>query len=103
MLAATLRNAGCENPQAAAAGFHEPSLVFLAGTDIRLTDAARAAEFLRGGPCRFALIERGQERSFAQNADAIGLRYTPLPRVQGINISGGREVSIAVFRSEGQP
>ena len=102
-LAATLRNADCENPVAAAAGFHEPSLVFLAGTETRLTDAPRAAEFLSGGPCRFALIERSQERSFAQKADAIGLRYTPLPRVQGINISGGREVSIAIFRSEAQP
>jgi hypothetical protein len=48
-------------------------------------------------------VDRSQERSFAQRAEAVGLRYTPLPRVQGINISGGREVSIAVFRSEAQP
>jgi 4-amino-4-deoxy-L-arabinose transferase-like glycosyltransferase len=102
-LASIVRNAPCDNPVAAAAGFHEPSLVFLAGTQTRLTDGAGAAEFLRGGACRFALIDRSQERSFAQRADAIGLRYTPLERVQGINISGGREVSIAVFRSEAQP
>ncbi|HVX99715.1 MAG TPA: glycosyltransferase family 39 protein [Pseudorhodoplanes sp.] len=103
MIADTLQASDCRDAVAAAAGYHEPSLVFLLGTDTRLTDAPRAAEFLQGGPCRFALIERSQERSFAQRAEAIGLRYTPLPRVQGVNISGGREVLIGVFRSEGQP
>jgi 4-amino-4-deoxy-L-arabinose transferase-like glycosyltransferase len=93
----------CDKPLAAAAGFHEPSLVFLAGTETRLTDGAGAAEFLRGGPCRFAVVDRSQERSFAQRADAIGLRYTSMPRVHGINISGGRDVSIGMFRSEAQP
>lgn len=102
-IAQALRATDCEKPVAAAAGFHEPSLVFLAGTETRLTDGAGAADFLRGGPCRFAVIDRSQERSFAQRADAIGLRYTPMPRVQGINISGGREVSIGLFRSEAQP
>jgi 4-amino-4-deoxy-L-arabinose transferase-like glycosyltransferase len=102
-IADALRDTDCEKPVAAAAGFHEPSLVFLAGTETRLTDGAGAAEFLRGGPCRFAIIDRSQERSFAQRADAIGLRYTSMPRVQGINISGGREVLIGIFRSESQP
>ena len=98
-IARALQSSGCENPQAAAAGFHEPSLVFLAGTETLLTDGAGAAEFLRKGACRFALIETRHERSFAQRADAIGLRYAPLPRVEGVNIGGGRNLSIAIFRS----
>ena len=36
---------------------HEPSLVFLAGTRTRLVDGASAAEILRGGDCRLAIIE----------------------------------------------
>jgi 4-amino-4-deoxy-L-arabinose transferase-like glycosyltransferase len=100
-LARILRDSGCARPVAAAVGYHEPSLVFLAGTATRLTDSAGAAEFLRGGECRFALIESRQERSFAQYAEALGLRYTAGPRVEAINISTGRPITIAVFRSVG--
>jgi 4-amino-4-deoxy-L-arabinose transferase-like glycosyltransferase len=98
-LARVLRDSGCAQPVAASAGYHEPSLVFLVGTSTRLTDAAGAAEFLRGGDCRFAFVEARQERSFAQRAEAIGLRYTRGPRVDGINLSTGSAVTIAVYRS----
>jgi len=99
-LARMLRGAGCDSPLAAASGFHEPSLVFLAGTDIRLLDGAGAADFLRPGGCRFALIESRTERSFLRRADAIGLRYTPLARVEGYNYSSGRKVSVAIYRAD---
>jgi 4-amino-4-deoxy-L-arabinose transferase-like glycosyltransferase len=99
-LARILRESSCAEPVAAAVGYHEPSLVFLAGTPTRLTDAAPAADFLAGGDCRFALIEARQERQFAERAEAIGLRYAPGPRLDGINISNGQAITIAVFRSE---
>lgn len=102
MLARVLRDSGCAEPEAAAVGYHEPSLVFLAGTATRLTDSAGAAEFLRGGECRFAFVEARQERSFAQRAEAIGLRYTSGPRIEAINISTGQQITIAVFRSVGR-
>ena len=80
----------------------EPSLVFLAGTATRLTDGAGAADFLRGGECRFALIEARQERSFAQRAEAIGLRYSAGPRIEAINIgTAGRSPSRSI-RSAGR-
>ena len=100
-LARVLRDSACAAPAAAAVGYHEPSLVFLAGTQTRLTDAFGAAEFLRGGDCRFAFIEARQERSFTQRAEAIGLRYAGGPRIDAINISTGRPITIAVFRSRG--
>jgi hypothetical protein len=99
MLARILRDSGCAQPAAAAVGYQEPSLVFLAGTATRLTDTAGAAEFLRGGECRFAFIESRQERSFAQRAEAIGLRYTAGPRLEAINISNGQPITIATYRS----
>jgi 4-amino-4-deoxy-L-arabinose transferase-like glycosyltransferase len=102
-LARVLRDSGCPQPVAAAAGYQEPSLVFLAGTSTRLIDAAGAAEFLRGGDCRFAFVEARQEKSFAQRAEAIGLRYTRGPRVEGINFSTGSPVTIAVYRSGAPP
>jgi hypothetical protein len=99
VIARALQESGCETPLAAAAGYHEPSLVFLVGTETLLTDGVGAADFLLKGPCRFAIIETRHARSFAQRADAIGLRYVPLPRIEGVNIGGGRNLTIAIFRS----
>lgn len=102
-IARTLRNVVCVGPKAAAAGFHEPSLVFMVGTPTLLTDGSGAADFLAQGTCRFALVEGRAERSFAQRADSIGLRYNMGSggRIEGYNYSNGKWVAIAVFRSEG--
>jgi len=100
MLAQTQREIACANPVAAAAGYQEPSLVFLAGTQTVLTDGATAADFLRAGACRLAFIDARQERNFARRADAIGLRYALGPRIDGFNISGGRALAITVYYSE---
>ena len=102
-LAQILKDSSCQHPLAASAGYEEPSLVFLAGTETRLTDASSAADFLNGGACRFAFIESRQERIFARRAEAIGLQYTRGTRVDGFNVSTGRPISIAVFASAGAP
>jgi 4-amino-4-deoxy-L-arabinose transferase-like glycosyltransferase len=100
-IARALRNVVCVGPKAAAAGFHEPSLVFMTDTSTLLTDGSGAADFLGQGSCRFALVEQRSERGFAQRAEAIGLRYNVATRIEGYNISQGRAISIAIFRSEG--
>ena len=100
-VARALRNVVCVGPKAAAAGFQEPSLVFMTGTSTVLTDGSGAADFLSHGSCRFALVEARSERAFAQRAEAIGLRYNVATRIDGYNYSQGKQVSIAVFRSEG--
>src|SRR5882757_1484497 len=100
-VARALRNVVCVGPKSAAAGFHEPSLVFMTGTATQLTDGSGAADFLAQGTCRFALVELRSERSFVQRAEAIGLRYDVAARVEGYNISQGRAISIAIYRSEG--
>jgi len=100
-VARALRNVVCVGPKAAAAGFHEPSLVFMTGTSTLLTDGSGAADFLGQGTCRFALVESRSERGFVQRAEAIGLRYNAMTRIEGYNISQGKSVSIAIFRSEG--
>src|SRR4030088_1561384 len=100
-IARALRNVVCVGPKAAAAGFHEPSLVFMNGTSTLRTDGSGAADFLGQGSCRFALVEQRSERGFAARAEAIGLRYNVASRIDGYNISQGRAISIAIFRSEG--
>ena len=100
-IARLLRTVSCVGPKAAAAGFHDPSLVFMTGTSTLLTDGSGAADFLSQGNCRFGLVEQRSERSFVQRAEAIGLRYNLATRVDGYNISQGRAVLVAIFRSEG--
>jgi hypothetical protein len=72
--------------------------VFLLGTDTRFTDGVGAADFMNGGPCRFALVDPRSERSFVQRADALGLRYTLSQRINGFNISNGKPFAMTVFR-----
>jgi 4-amino-4-deoxy-L-arabinose transferase-like glycosyltransferase len=98
-VAQMLREANCKHPVLAAAGYHEPSLVFLVGTDTRLVDGSDAADFLRAGGCRFALIEKGNERAFLRRAEQIGLRYLAPQRFDGYNYSAGRAISIGVYQA----
>lgn len=100
-VARALRNVTCVGPKSAAAGYLEPSLVFMTDTSTLLTDGSGAADFLAQGTCRFALVEQRSERSFVLRAEAIGLRYNAPVRVEGFNLSQGRAISIAIFRSEG--
>jgi 4-amino-4-deoxy-L-arabinose transferase-like glycosyltransferase len=102
-LAQVLKDAPCQHPLAASAGYEEPSLVFLTSTAIRFTDAEGAADFLRQGSCRFAFVEVKQERAFALRAEAIGLHYDRGPRIDGYNISVGKPLTIAVFSSANAP
>jgi 4-amino-4-deoxy-L-arabinose transferase-like glycosyltransferase len=93
---------GCQNPRIAAAGYHEPSMVFLSGTDTALTTATNAADFLNGGEeCRFAVIEQGLERTFARRAEAIGLRYKQVSRFNGYSLGSGGRVSFTIYRTRG--
>jgi hypothetical protein len=102
-LARIVRDADCKPAQVVTAGYQEPSLVFLVGTETGMVDGTDAAEFLRPGGCRFALVEARHERAFLRRADAIGLRYPPPQRFEGYNYSSGRAISIAVYRAEGAP
>lgn len=104
LIADEVRAARCEQPHVASTfAYQEPSLVFLLGTETRFTDGVGAAEFLRFGACHFALIDPRNERSFAQRADALGIRYALVQRIDGFNISIGRKVSLTLFRAQATP
>jgi 4-amino-4-deoxy-L-arabinose transferase-like glycosyltransferase len=104
MIADEIHATDCKQPRVASTfAYQEPSLVFLLGTDTRFTDGVGAADFLRSGPCHFALIDPRSERSFVQRADSIALRYSLIQRIEGYNISIGKPVSMTVFRSQASP
>ena len=100
-IAQTIRAAECPDPKVAAAGYHEPSLVFLVGTDTALTSAGGAADFLQGDSCRYAVIESSLDRTFARRAEAIGLRYTKVSQFKGYNLGSGNRTSLTIYKSLG--
>ena len=83
----------------AAAGFHEPSLMFLAGTDTVLaptgTDAARA---MAAGTAQEAAVAAPDRPAFEAEAARLGLAVQPLGQVRGFNYSRGRRTDLTLFR-----
>jgi 4-amino-4-deoxy-L-arabinose transferase-like glycosyltransferase len=98
-IARYLRDAPCSQPRLASAGYQEPSLVFLAGTQTVLTDGRGAAEFLRDGGCRYVAVESRQLRNFTQYAENAGIRYEAVGRVERFNLARVRRATILVFRA----
>lgn len=89
----------CPTTQVAAAGYSEPSLVFLVGTDTILGGAATAADHLRADPrCALALVE---ERELADFRTALGTTAAvPITSVEGFNYSRGKPVRLTLFRHQ---
>ncbi|WP_241667225.1 ArnT family glycosyltransferase [Muricoccus nepalensis] len=81
-------------------GFHEPSLVFAAGTATHLlTGGADAARFLSEGPGRVVAVEGREVPRFEAALAALGLRQHAVGRVEGFNYVRGRRVAIVLFRT----
>ena len=89
--------AGCPHPRIAAAGFHEPSLVFLCGTSTSLVFAAGAADFLEPNDCRVAIVEKQVEPEFLVRMAALGRHAVLHERVLGLPIGRPRRVDIGVY------
>ena len=89
----------CAEPRFASAGYAEPSLVLLAGTDTLLTDGSGAANFLAGGDCRAAFVESRQLQSFKERAEDLGMMVDEAGRVHGYALNGGRMLDLHVLVS----
>jgi hypothetical protein len=107
-IARALRNVVCVGPRAAAAGYHEPSLVFTTGTSTLLTDGSGAADFL--GPGQLPLrAGRGALRAqlrAARRRHRAALRrrdaHRGLQFLAGAGDLGG-DLSLRRHPADGQP
>ncbi len=86
----------CTSPDFATVGDREPSLVFLTGTGLLMTDAPGAAAFMTAGPCRIAFVDRPYEAAFASSLGSDG-RVRLASRVTGLNINGGKMLDIGIY------
>ena len=89
------------HPPVAAAGYHEPSLVFRLGTATRLTDGGAAARWLVDTPGALALVEAAQEAGFQKTLAALGHTARPIDDITGFNYSRGRPAALRLYRLEG--
>lgn len=85
------------DPPAALAGYTEPSLVFLLGTETRLTDGNGAAEIgsALGG---LALVEDSERSAFLAHLAELEADAVPVDQLSGLNYSRGRKVHITLYR-----
>jgi len=83
----------------AAAGFHEPSLVFHLGRDLLLVNGGEAALFLAEAPGGMAIVEKDQQPAFLEMADQLGLRLSVPVQIEGFNMSKGRNIRIFLYRT----
>jgi 4-amino-4-deoxy-L-arabinose transferase-like glycosyltransferase len=85
----------------AVTGFHEPSLVFLTGSDTELTDATGAARALAEG--RPVIVEARDADAFREAAADLGVAGRAVGVVNGHNYSKGDDVSLTVYAPPGAP
>nr|WP_321525654.1 glycosyltransferase family 39 protein [uncultured Cohaesibacter sp.] len=88
----------CESVEIASAGYSEPSLVFLTGTDTVLTDGKGAASFLLEAGCRLAIVEKRQQQAFL---DALGDSREKIEEaitVEGYKLNGGKWQTFGLYR-----
>jgi len=93
----------CETSALAASGYHEPSLVFLAGTDTLLTDTQGAAAHLASDPaCALALVPVGEEGELTAALAASGKAAARLAEIDGINYSSGKTLTLGLYHVASQ-
>ena len=78
-----------------AVGYSEPSLVFLLGTDLRLSTPSGAAEMLAHGGA--ALVSSRVDAMFRQAIAARGLAAAPVGSVPGLDYSNGQRMVLTLY------
>lgn len=84
-------------PVVAVAGFSEPSLVFLLGTETVLTDGAGAARHLAAAPDAVAVVSAREADAFRATAAELGVAPCLRGAVDGLNYSKGDEVRLTLY------
>lgn len=94
-------NRPCASSVLASVSYHEPSLVFLAGTNTVLTDAAGAAQHLLIDPgCALAALPPEPAVEFRTILAKAGKSVRPLAQVDGLNYSSGEAMSLTLYGVE---
>jgi len=80
-------------------GYHEPSLIFLTGTNTYLTDVENGAKRLAENPKNIALVTRSNLKDFSNATRRLGINLKTAKTFHGFNYSKGRELTIDLLTS----
>lgn len=92
-----------ERPALAAVRYHEPSLVFLAGTDTKLLQPQEAAAYLASAAGALVWVEARRYAPFAEAAAALGAAPRLLERTDGYQYNGGKQLDLSLYALDGDP
>ncbi|MGB9151613.1 MAG: glycosyltransferase family 39 protein [Alphaproteobacteria bacterium] len=88
----------CPNSQIVSFGYHEPSLVFLAGTDTMLTfNAADAAKALKEDSCRVAVIDDRNKQDFLDAFAGAPQQPKESGTIGGLNSGHGAQMTLTIY------
>lgn len=82
----------------AAAGYHEPSMVFLLGRDVLLVQEVEAALLLAEAQDGLAIIEDRKKSDFLATISKLQLQVTQVGRIDGFNISKGKDITLGLYQ-----
>ncbi len=85
----------------ALAGYHEPSAIFLLGTETILTDAAGAAAYVLAHPGALAVISMGSIELVRAAVTASGRELVQIEQIDGYNYSRGQTERLALITTRG--
>ena len=88
-----------ERPPLASAGFNEPSLIFLNGTDTMLVPGTTAADYLADTPDAYALVTGQQKEAFLDQAKARNLRLERIRQWDGFDYTNGDPLALTLYKS----
>jgi 4-amino-4-deoxy-L-arabinose transferase-like glycosyltransferase len=90
-------SAGDPTPVIAAAGYHEPSLVFLCGTETKLVSVQEAALHLRQDPKGLAVVREKLDPAFHKALrNSVGSAKL-LEKIEGINYTKGKRITLYLY------
>lgn len=83
----------------AAAGYHEPSMVFTLGTETLLFTAPETALFLAEAPNGLAIVESRAKAEFLETAAKAGITVVETGAIRGYNASRGQRIELEFYRA----
>ena len=86
----------------AAVGYHEPSLIFLAGTNTALIEPQPAVGFLKERSSGLVLVSDDQLTAFERAASELGVRIHEVWSLHGFNYSMGQWTQLLLFEQRRQ-
>lgn len=96
----TNQHTTAESPAVALARYHEPSAVFLLGTETWLTDERNAAAHIAADPLALAVVADDQLESVDEILASTQATMIVIDKIDGYNYSKGRKESLSLIRSK---